>query len=54
MEWGIKKGDGLGVEMWVDATAFGHRLYEKYGFVVVHDEILAPKTENPSDECLKL
>lgn len=54
MEWGIQKGDEMGVEMWVDATEFGRHLYEKYGFVVVHDGILAPTTENPNSEWLEL
>lgn len=50
MNWGIKKADELGVEMWVDASSSGLPLYRKYGFIVVHETVLEPKTEHPDDE----
>lgn len=50
MEWGLKKADELGVEMWIDSTPFGLPLYKKHGLVVVRETVLEPKTEHPDDE----
>ncbi|KUJ19902.1 uncharacterized protein LY89DRAFT_772535 [Mollisia scopiformis] len=32
MDWGIKKADEMGVEMWLDATIYSLPFYEKHGF----------------------
>ncbi|KAK2764021.1 hypothetical protein FQN54_009640 [Arachnomyces sp. PD_36] len=54
MEWGIKKADELGIEMWIDATPLGLPLYKKHGLIVVHETVLEPKTDNPSEEWNKV
>ena len=50
MKWGVEKADAMGVEMWLDATVYGVALYQKHGFVVVHQNSVAPRTETPSKE----
>jgi len=47
MEWGIQKAMEMGVEMWLDATIYGIPLYKKHGFVVVNENSLNPKTDEP-------
>lgn len=37
MDWGIKKANEMGVEMWLDATIYGIQLYKNYGFVKNHE-----------------
>ncbi|KAI0172719.1 hypothetical protein GGR52DRAFT_580422 [Hypoxylon sp. FL1284] len=49
MDWGIKKAEDMGVEMFLDATPMGRPLYEKNGFVVVEDNVVAPQTDSPDD-----
>jgi hypothetical protein len=50
MKWGIEKADAMGVEMWLDATVYGVPVYQKHGFIVVHENSLAPHTDNPTEE----
>lgn len=50
LKWGIEKAESMGVEMWLDATVYGVPVYQKHGFVIVHENKVAPKTENPSEE----
>ena len=54
MQWGLKKADEMGVEMWLDATVYGIPLYKKYGFRIVHENTLHPKTDKPNDEWKKI
>ena len=54
LEWGIKKAEEMGVEMWLDATIYGVPLYKKHGFVVVHENVIAPKTDKPDDDWKKI
>ena len=54
LEWGIKKAEEIGVEMWLDATVYGVPLYKKHGFVVVNENVIAPESEKPDDEWRKV
>lgn len=54
LEWGTKKAEELGVEMWLDATIHGVPLYKKHGFEVVSENNLNPQTETPDDEWRKI
>lgn len=55
LEWGLKKADELGIEMWIDATPIGLPLYNKrHDFIVVHESVLEPKTEHPNEEWNKV
>lgn len=45
MDWGIKKADELGVEIWLESTVSGVPLYKKDGFVVLGEHDLVPKRE---------
>ncbi|KAK5996391.1 hypothetical protein PT974_01725 [Cladobotryum mycophilum] len=53
MDWGIKKADDMGLEMWLNATVYGVPLYEKHGFVVVEENHVHPIKENPDEEWKK-
>ena len=37
MEWGIRKADRLGLEIFIEATEEGLPLYRKHGFAVLKD-----------------
>lgn len=50
MKWGTQKADAMGVEMWLDATVYGVPLYKKHGFIVVHENDIGPKSDDPSEE----
>lgn len=50
MDWGIKKAKEMGIEMWLDATIYGIQLYKKYGFVVIKENSLDPKNDEPNAE----
>jgi GNAT superfamily N-acetyltransferase len=50
LKWGIEKAEAMGVEMWLDATVYGVPVYQKHGFVIVHQNNLAPTTTHPSAE----
>ena len=54
LEWGIRKADQMGVEMWLDATVYGVPLYKKHGFEVINENKLHPETENPDDQWRKI
>jgi GNAT superfamily N-acetyltransferase len=54
MNWGIQRAKEMGVEMWIDATIHGIPLYKKHGFVVVNENSLEPKPDNPDAEWKKL
>lgn len=36
--------------MWLDATVHGVPLYQKHGLVVVNENHIRPRTENPDEE----
>lgn len=50
MEWGLKKADELGLEMWLDASPLGLPLYKRHGLITVHETVFEFETENPCDE----
>ena len=50
MDWGKKKADEMGVEMWLDATVHGVPLYKAHGFVVVNENDIRPTSEDPGQE----
>ena len=54
LQWGTKKADEMGLEMWLDATVHGRPLYLKHGFIVVTENNVHPKTETPNEEWKKL
>jgi len=54
LEWGIRKAEEMGVEMWLDATVYGVPLYRKHGFVVVNENNIRPTTDNPDQEWEKI
>ncbi|KAI2625648.1 hypothetical protein GGR54DRAFT_637427 [Hypoxylon sp. NC1633] len=49
LDWGIKKADELGLELFLDATPMGRPLYEKNGLVLIKKNVIAPQTDNPGD-----
>jgi GNAT superfamily N-acetyltransferase len=54
LEWGIKRADELGLEIWLDSTVYGVPLYKKHGFQVVKENNINPQTENPDDDWRKI
>ncbi|KAI1357839.1 acyl-CoA N-acyltransferase [Xylaria arbuscula] len=50
MNWGMKKADEMGVEMFLDSTPVGKPLYEANGFQVVEKTVIVPQTENPDSD----
>lgn len=56
MEWGVKKADELGFEMWLDSTSNGIPFYRKHGFAVVYENKFEPvyDGEEPDEEWKKL
>ena len=54
MNWGIKKAQEMGVEMWLDATVYGVPLYKKHVFVVVNENNIHPETNEPTAEWKKI
>ncbi|KAJ3579785.1 hypothetical protein NPX13_g777 [Xylaria arbuscula] len=49
-DWGMKKADEMGVEMFLDSTPVGKPLYEANGFQVVEKTVIVPQTENPDSD----
>lgn len=50
MEWGVQKAEELGLEMWLEASPYGKRLYEQQGFTSVMVTDLSPPQEPPNQE----
>ncbi|MCJ1465021.1 hypothetical protein MMC07_003636 [Pseudocyphellaria aurata] len=50
VEWGIKKADEMGVELFVESTDDGKPLYDRHGLVTMNEMILKPSKPNPGDE----
>lgn len=49
LDWGIKKADELGLEIFLEATPPSKPLFEKQGFVVIKENITTPETDDPDD-----
>ncbi|KAL8952476.1 MAG: hypothetical protein Q9222_001617 [Ikaeria aurantiellina] len=49
LEWGKKKADELGLELWLEATPMGSRLYAKHGFGFQYMVDLYPSKELRED-----
>lgn len=54
MDWGRKKADEMGVEMWVDAGELGVPVYEKHGFTVVNTSRVQPTKSDPGEVWQKM
>lgn len=50
VEWGTKKADEMGVEMFVESTEDGKPLYDRHGLVSMNELTLKPSNPNPGDE----
>lgn len=50
LNWGKKKADEMGVEMWLDATELGVPVYKKHGFTVVNVNRLQPIKTEPGED----
>ncbi|KFA69703.1 hypothetical protein S40285_08107 [Stachybotrys chlorohalonatus IBT 40285] len=53
LAWGKQKADEMGVEMWLDATKYGVPVYQKHGFIVVEENPVRPKKEDPGETWIK-
>ncbi|RWA11667.1 hypothetical protein EKO27_g3424 [Xylaria grammica] len=49
IDWGIKKSNKTGLDIFLDATPYGRPLYEVNGFEYVEENVNVPLTENPDD-----
>jgi hypothetical protein len=54
MQWGVKKGDELGLPIYIEATEVGVDLYKSCGFTVEGDIDLDATAENPSKEFIEI
>ncbi|KAH7253173.1 hypothetical protein FSOLCH5_013968 [Fusarium solani] len=54
LNWGKKKADKMGVEMWLDATELGVPVYKKHGFTVVNVNRLQPTKAEPGEEWMEI
>ncbi|MCJ1261563.1 hypothetical protein MMC22_001428 [Lobaria immixta] len=54
VEWGTKKADEMGVEMFVESTVQGEPLYKRHGFANMNDFNLKPSNPNPGEEWKRL
>lgn len=54
MQWGTKKADELGLDIFVESTEHGCGFYEACGFKVLEDFNLTATKENPSPEFTRL
>ncbi|RYP19388.1 hypothetical protein DL765_003361 [Monosporascus sp. GIB2] len=50
MDWGMKKADELGLELFLDSTPQGRPLYEANGFIYVEENVITPTTDNPDEK----
>ena len=48
VEWGTREADKRGLEAYVEGTHLGRKVYERYGFVVMHMAGLKFETPSPS------
>jgi GNAT superfamily N-acetyltransferase len=49
MDWGMKKADEMGLEMFLDSTPVGRPLYEANQFIMVKENIIIPQTDSPDE-----
>ncbi|KAJ8119861.1 hypothetical protein ONZ43_g3281 [Nemania bipapillata] len=54
MDWGMKKADEMGVEMFLDSTPVGKPLYEANQFITVKDNLMIPQMDSPDEAWEKL
>ena len=50
MNWGIKKANSMGVDIYLEATPPGRPLYEANGFNHVEEYVIQPQIENPDEK----
>lgn len=50
LDWGMKKADELGLDVFLDATPPGKPLYEANGFICLKENITKPTMENPDEK----
>ncbi|KAI1778862.1 hypothetical protein F4818DRAFT_437663 [Hypoxylon cercidicola] len=50
MDWGTRKADELGLEMFLDSSSMAKPLYELNGFVAVQDNLVHPQKSDPDEK----
>ncbi len=52
VEWGTQQADKLGIEAYVEGTYLGRKVYEKYGFVMMHmaEMVFLESNESPGQK----
>jgi len=50
MDWGVKKADELGLNMFIEAGEQGRHLYAKFGFIEIDKSEVDMVVPNPSEE----
>ncbi|KAI0112241.1 acyl-CoA N-acyltransferase [Nemania sp. FL0031] len=50
MDWGMKRADELGLELFLDATPPGKPLYEANGFLFVEENVTSVTTDDPDEK----
>ncbi|KAK8037709.1 hypothetical protein PG991_001055 [Apiospora marii] len=54
MDWGMRKADELGLEIFLDATPPGRPLYLANGFIELAETVTAPTTDSPDEMWMKM
>ena len=54
MEWGTRETDKLGLEAYVEGSYLGRRVYETYGFAVMHIAEMNFETTLPGEDWVRL
>lgn len=54
VEWGIQEADRRGYEAYVEGTFLGRKVYERYGFVVMHIAEMRFENQSPGEEWVRL
>lgn len=54
MEWGTQEADKRGCEAYVEGTYLGRRVYERYGFAVMHISEMHFENPSPGEEWKRL
>ncbi|KAI1500855.1 acyl-CoA N-acyltransferase [Biscogniauxia marginata] len=50
LNWGMKKADELGLEIYLDSTPHGKPLYEVNGFTCLDENFIKPQRDNPDEK----
>ncbi|KAI5927291.1 hypothetical protein F4810DRAFT_706661 [Camillea tinctor] len=50
MDWGMRKADELRLEIFLDSTPYGKRLYEANNFVSIEENVIHPQREEQDKE----